>query len=56
MGNDTFLQMTSIGSSRNDQAVHRLDPDLGLTPLDTSLHKLVRRLDPTPEINILNRH
>jgi hypothetical protein len=53
---DTVLQMTSIRSSRNNQTVHRFDSDLSLTPLHTSLHELVCRFDPAPEIDILDGH
>lgn len=53
---DTTLQMARSRPRRNDQAVHRLDPDLRLTPLHASRHELVSGFDSSSEINILHRH
>ena len=51
-----LLQMTSARPSGNDEAVHGLDADLGLTPLNTPLHELVRRLDALAKVDVLDRH
>lgn len=36
--------------------MYRLDSNLGFTPLDTSVHELVRGFDAASEVDVLDGH